>query len=77
MGSSAASTNANKQLFLEKVKLSNTACQNGDFEKAVSLYSEAIQLDPHNHILFSNRSAAYIKMGQFTKALKDAKQEVS
>ena len=35
MGSSAASTNANKALFLEKVKLSNTACQNGDFEKAV------------------------------------------
>ena len=72
MGSSAASTNANKALFLEKVKLSNTACQNGDFEKAVSLYSEAIQLDPNNHILYSNRSAAYIKMGHFSKALRDA-----
>ena len=71
MGSSAA-TNANKALFLEKVKLSNTACQNGDFEKAVSLYSEAIQLDPNNHILYSNRSAAYIKMGHFSKALRDA-----
>ena len=71
IGSSAA-TNANKALFLEKVKLSNTACQNGDFEKAVSLYSEAIQLDPNNHILYSNRSAAYIKMGHFSKALKDA-----
>jgi tetratricopeptide (TPR) repeat protein len=72
MGSSAANTNANKALFLEKVKLSNAACQNGDFEKAVSLYSEAIQLDPANHILYSNRSAALIKMGQFGKALKDA-----
>ena len=62
----------NKALFLEKVKLSNAACQSGDFEKAIGLYTEAIQLDPNNHILYSNRSAAFIKLGQFSKALKDA-----
>ena len=67
-----ASDMANKALFLEKVKLSNAACQSGDFEKAISLYTEAIQLDPANHILYSNRSAALIKLGQFSKALKDA-----
>ena len=61
-----------KAAFLEKVRQSNTACQSGDFERAVALYSEAIQLDPANHILYSNRSAAHIKMGQFTKALQDA-----
>ena len=64
--------NPAKAAFLDQVRQSNAACQSGDFEKAVSLYSEAIQLDPANHILYSNRSAAHIKMGQFTKALSDA-----
>lgn len=94
-----------KAVFLEKVRQSNAACQAGDFPVAVRLYSEAIELDPRNHILYrdgkmshrlrgigatdifwkslnlwpiflillySNRSAALIKMGQFTRALQDA-----
>ena len=63
---------ASKALFVEKVRLSNQACQNGHYAKAVSLYSDALQLDPTNHILYSNRSAAYVKMGQFAQALQDA-----
>ena len=46
---------ANKALFLEKVRQSNCACQTGDFERAISLYSEAIAMDKNNHILYSNR----------------------
>nr|XP_045617483.1 tetratricopeptide repeat protein 28-like [Procambarus clarkii] len=61
-----------KALFLEKVRLSNAACQSGDFETAVALYTEAIALDPHNHILYSNRSAAHIKLAKFAHALQDA-----
>ena len=61
-----------KAVFLEKVRQSNAACQAGDFPVAVRLYSEAIELDPRNHILYSNRSAALIKMGHFTRALQDA-----
>ena len=38
-----------------QVRQSNNACQAGDFEKAVSLYTEAIVLDKCNHILYSNR----------------------
>jgi len=67
-----ATGEANKALFLEKVRQSNSACQTGDFERAISLYSEAIAMDKNNHILYSNRSAAYIKMGQFNKAYHDA-----
>ena len=63
---------ANKAAFLEKVRQSNAACQTGDFALAVSLYTEAIHLDPANHILYSNRSAAYVKLGQFAKALQDS-----
>ncbi|XP_054281377.1 tetratricopeptide repeat protein 28 [Macrosteles quadrilineatus] len=63
---------ASQAVFLEKVRQSNAACQAGDYAKAVALYSDALQLDPTNHILYSNRSAALVKMGQFTQALQDA-----
>ncbi|ALC48168.1 CG43163 [Drosophila busckii] len=65
---------ANRALFLEKVRQSNAACQAGDFATAVLLYTDALQLDPGNHILYSNRSAARLKQGQFAAALQDATQ---
>ena len=68
----SANAAANKATFLEKVRQSNAACQTGDFALAISLYTEAIRLDPANHILYSNRSAAHVKLGQFGKALQDA-----
>ena len=68
----SANAAANKATFLEKVRQSNAACQTGDFPLAISLYTEAIRLDPANHILYSNRSAAHVKLGQFGKALQDA-----
>lgn len=63
---------ANRALFLEKVRQSNAACQNGDFNTAVALYTDALSLDPANHIIYSNRSAARLKQGQFQLALQDA-----
>uniref|UniRef100_A0A8D8SR68 Tetratricopeptide repeat protein 28 n=1 Tax=Cacopsylla melanoneura TaxID=428564 RepID=A0A8D8SR68_9HEMI len=63
---------ASEALFLEKVRESNTACQGGDYARAVALYGEALQLDPNNYIIYSNRSAALLKMGQFQHALSDA-----
>ncbi|CAL4128548.1 unnamed protein product, partial [Meganyctiphanes norvegica] len=72
-GGGVASLGAgSKALFLEKVRQSNAACQAGDFETAVALYTEAIALDPQNHILYSNRSAAHIKLKHFARALQDA-----
>src|SRR5436305_4610590 len=35
-------------------------------------FSQAIELDPTNHVLFSNRSGAYASLRQFDKALEDA-----
>lgn len=57
---------------MEKVRQSNAACQNGDFNTAVQLYTDALTLDPGNHIIYSNRSAARLKQGQFALALQDA-----
>ena len=64
---------ANQTLYLQKVRESSEAVNSGDFRRAVQLYSEAIKLDPSNHILFTNRSAAYAKLQQYNKSLQDAR----
>ena len=69
---SAGATEAQRAVFLDRVRQSNSACQSGDFGGAVRLYTEALSLDPRNHILYSNRSAAHVKLGQFSAALADA-----
>ena len=63
-----------KAEFMEKVQQSNEACQRGDFQAAVCLYSDALQADPQNCILYSNRSAALLKLGQHKAALDDAEK---
>lgn len=55
----------------------NKEFQSGNFQKAVDLFAEAIKADADNHILYSNRSAAYAKLGEFEKALEDAERVVS
>ncbi|XP_033845014.1 tetratricopeptide repeat protein 28 [Periophthalmus magnuspinnatus] len=62
----------NKAEFLERVRRSNQACQQGEYALAVHLYSEALSADPQNCILYSNRSAAYLRLGQYSTALDDA-----
>ncbi|XP_069556867.1 tetratricopeptide repeat protein 28 isoform X1 [Brachyistius frenatus] len=61
-----------KAEFLERVRRSNQACQQGEFALAVRLYGEALTADPQNCILYSNRSAAYLRLGQYSTALDDA-----
>jgi tetratricopeptide (TPR) repeat protein len=58
--------------FMEKVRESNSACESGDYARAIQLYTEALRHYPNNHILYSNRSAALLKLGRFTEALHDA-----
>ncbi|CAH3177665.1 unnamed protein product, partial [Porites evermanni] len=52
----------------------NTHLQAGDLAKAVDCYTEAISLDPSNHVFYSNRSAAYAKDKKYEQALADAKK---
>ena len=54
----------------------NAAFSAGNFDEAVGLFTGAIGADPANHVLYSNRSAAYASMSQYDKALEDAKKVV-
>ena len=44
----------------------------GKFEEAVEAYTQAIALDPTDHVFYSNRSAAYLSKGDPELALGDA-----
>ncbi|XP_055386013.1 stress-induced-phosphoprotein 1 [Condylostylus longicornis] len=55
----------------------NKALAEDKYEEAIASYTEAINLDEKNHVLYSNRSAAYSKAGKYDLALKDAEKTVS
>lgn len=54
----------------------NAALAENKFEEAIKYYTEAINLDPKNHVLYSNRSAAYAKANKYAQALQDADKTV-
>lgn len=41
----------------------NAAFSAGNFEEAAKFFTEAIGVDPGNHVLYSNRSASYVSKG--------------
>ena len=53
-------------------KVGNDALQAGSFEEAIKAYTEAIKLDESNHVLYSNRSAAYSSAQKYESAVEDA-----
>ncbi|TAQ87478.1 hypothetical protein B7494_g4203 [Chlorociboria aeruginascens] len=56
--------------------LGNKAIAAKDFDEAIAKFTEAIEIEPTNHILYSNRSAAYASKKEYENALKDADKVV-
>nr|XP_043629595.1 hsp70-Hsp90 organizing protein 3-like [Erigeron canadensis] len=54
----------------------NAAFSAGKFTDAINHFTDAINLAPTNHVLYSNRSAAYASLNQYSEALSDAKKTV-
>lgn len=52
----------------------NAAFSAGNYKEAIEAFSAAIELDPNNHVLYSNRSGAYAAQNDFETAKQDAEQ---
>jgi len=58
-----------------KVK-GNDEFKKGNHAKAIEFYTYATEMDPNNHIYFTNRSNAYFKMKIYEKSYRDAGKAV-
>ncbi|KAI1138019.1 hypothetical protein F5Y05DRAFT_384875 [Hypoxylon sp. FL0543] len=54
--------------------LGNKAIAEKNFDAAIDAFTKAISIDPNNHVLYSNRSAAYASKKDWANALKDAEK---
>ena len=62
-----------KKLDSEGLKLKgNEAFSKGDSETALKCYTAAIDMDPANAALYSNRAQVYIKQEEFSRAIEDS-----
>jgi stress-induced-phosphoprotein 1 len=50
----------------------NQEFSQGNYEKAVEYFTNAISADPNDHVFYSNRSACYSSLKNYEKALEDA-----
>lgn len=55
----------------------NKAFSSGQFQEAIEHFTKAIEIDPQNHVLYSNRSASYASLKKFENALEDALKTTS
>lgn len=61
----------------EELKIEgNNQLASGRFEEAISSYTKAIELVNDNAIYYSNRSAAYYKLGKYDACISDAKKSI-
>ena len=58
----------------EEWKRGNEAFSQSLYSKAIEHYSNAVKQDPLNHILYSNRSAAYASLRMWDKAIADGNE---
>lgn len=52
-------------------RIGNGAFKEGNYEKAVTYYSKALEQRKDSSVLWNNRALSYIRLGLFEKALAD------
>jgi len=52
----------------------NNAFSAGRYYAATAEFTKALECDPYDHIFYSNRSACYANLEQFSKACADARR---
>jgi len=55
----------------------NAEFKAGNYEKAAELYTLCTEMDPKNHIYWTNRSMCYAQMKRWEKSLKDAEKAIA
>ncbi|KAJ1965263.1 Hsp90 cochaperone, partial [Dipsacomyces acuminosporus] len=60
----------------ELKSLGNKAFAAGNHDEAIKLFTQAIDVDPANHVLYSNRSASLASLKKYEEALKDAEKTI-
>jgi len=62
----------NPTLSEEQRKLGNECFQQQKYPEAIKHYTEAIKRNPADHIPYTNRATAYLKLGEYPLGLQDA-----
>ncbi|KAJ3699990.1 hypothetical protein LUZ61_003695 [Rhynchospora tenuis] len=62
-----------KKRSMEAKQRGDEAFKRKDFQTAIDAYTQAIDLDPNEAVLLSNRSLCWLRMGQGEHALEDAR----
>eukprot|EP00658_Telonema_sp_P-2_P037044 TRINITY_DN2667_c0_g1_i3.p1 TRINITY_DN2667_c0_g1~~TRINITY_DN2667_c0_g1_i3.p1 ORF type:complete len:226 (+),score=61.09 TRINITY_DN2667_c0_g1_i3:188-865(+) len=70
----AAQAERKKEQAAECKAKGNAAFGESDWEEALYHFSKAIDLDPTDHVFYSNRSACNLKLGRTGNAVKDAEK---
>jgi len=55
----------------------NEEFKKGNYEQAIEFYTYACEMDPRNHIFYTNRSLCYSNMKKWDKSLRDAEKSIS
>jgi len=61
------------ETFKEK---GNAEFKAGNYDKAIEYYTYATEMDPKNHIYYTNRSMCYAAMKKWDKSLRDADKSI-
>jgi tetratricopeptide (TPR) repeat protein len=54
----------------------HTAINNGDYDRAIAAFSDAMRLDPKNALAFTNRGVAYERKGDMDRAIADYSEAI-